>query len=45
MRLEVVLPNESAAVAPERIAELAVSAERLGYDTVWLPDHVLPPEP
>jgi probable F420-dependent oxidoreductase len=43
MRFQVVLPNESAEESPERIAELAVAAERLGYDTVYLPDHLLPP--
>jgi probable F420-dependent oxidoreductase len=30
-------------VPPERLAELAVVAERLGYRKVWLPDHLLPP--
>lgn len=41
--LAAVLPNESAAVEPRRIVELAREAERLGFDTVWLPDHLLPP--
>ncbi|GAB3405986.1 LLM class oxidoreductase [Flindersiella endophytica] len=41
--LEVVLPDESAAMPPERLAELAVVAECLGYRKVWLPDHLLPP--
>jgi probable F420-dependent oxidoreductase len=44
MRLHAVLPNESTAVQPERIVELAVLAEEYGIDTVWLPDHLLPPE-
>jgi probable F420-dependent oxidoreductase len=41
--LEVVLPDESPAMEPERLADLAVAAERLGYRKVWLPDHLLPP--
>lgn len=43
MRIDVVLPNESATADPETITELAVTAEGLGYHTAWLPDHVLPP--
>jgi probable F420-dependent oxidoreductase len=43
MDLQVVLPNESSAMAPERPAQLAVTAEELGFHTVWLPDHLLPP--
>lgn len=45
MELEVVLPDESPAMRPERLAELAVAAEELGYATAWLPDHLLPPGP
>jgi probable F420-dependent oxidoreductase len=45
MRLEVVLPAESVAVPPRAIVELAKHAEVLGYDGVWLPDHLLPPQP
>lgn len=45
MRLGVVLPNESALADPREIVRLAVQAEELGYDHVWLPDHLLPPEP
>ncbi|MGZ0145505.1 LLM class flavin-dependent oxidoreductase [Kribbella sp. WER1] len=41
--LQVVLPDESAAMQPERLVELAVAAEQLGYGTAWLPDHLLPP--
>ncbi|HET6743086.1 MAG TPA: LLM class flavin-dependent oxidoreductase, partial [Kribbella sp.] len=41
--LQVVLPDESAAMAPERLVELAIAAEELGYGTAWLPDHLLPP--
>lgn len=44
MRLQVVLPDESEDVGPEQIATLAQRAEELGYDTVWLPDHLLPPD-
>ena len=43
MHLQVVLPNESIDVEPERIAGLARRAEQLGYGAVWLPDHLLPP--
>jgi probable F420-dependent oxidoreductase len=43
MDLQVVLPNESAAMTPERPAHLAIAAEKLGFHTVWLPDHLLPP--
>lgn len=43
--LRVVLPNESPAMEPGRLTELAVAAERLGYGAVLLPDHLLPPEP
>lgn len=38
-----VLPDESTSTEPEVLAELAQAAERLGYSTAWLPDHVLPP--
>lgn len=41
--IEVVLPNESPAMPPETLVELAGLAERLGYRTAWLPDHLLPP--
>ncbi|GAA3222497.1 hypothetical protein GCM10017691_08600 [Pseudonocardia petroleophila] len=27
------------------LVDLARDAERLGFGTAWLPDHVLPPEP
>ncbi|SDU66357.1 TIGR03619 family F420-dependent LLM class oxidoreductase [Jiangella alkaliphila] len=43
--LRVVLPDESPAMEPGRLAGLAVQAERLGYGAVLLPDHLLPPEP
>jgi probable F420-dependent oxidoreductase len=43
VELQVVLPDESAAMPPERLTELAVAAEELGYGTAWLPDHLLPP--
>lgn len=45
MRLGVVLPNEAADADPREIAALAQRAEALGYDAVWLPDHLLPPKP
>jgi probable F420-dependent oxidoreductase len=45
MDLQVVLPDESAAMAPETLIALGEAAERLGYRTAWLPDHLLPPAP
>jgi probable F420-dependent oxidoreductase len=45
MRLDVVLPNETADADPRRLADLARRAEDLGYGTAWLPDHLLPPAP
>ncbi len=45
VRLEVILPDDSPAVPPAEIVELARRAEELSYDGVWLPDHLLPPEP
>jgi probable F420-dependent oxidoreductase len=45
MRLGVVLPNEAAGADPRAIADLARHAELLGFAGVWLPDHLLPPEP
>ncbi|WP_229852814.1 TIGR03619 family F420-dependent LLM class oxidoreductase [Streptomyces albospinus] len=45
MRLHVVLPSESAAMAVRELAGLARQAEELGYAGVWLPDHLLPPGP
>ena len=43
VELQAVLPDESATMSPERLVELAVAAEELGYGTAWLPDHLLPP--
>lgn len=43
--LDVVLPDEDPAMDPAALVELAVLAERLGYRTAWLPDHLLPPGP
>ncbi len=45
MDLEVVLPDESPEMAPETLVKLAEAAERLGYRTLYLPDHLLPPAP
>ncbi|TCR17366.1 LLM class flavin-dependent oxidoreductase [Streptomyces sp. BK205] len=44
MKLQVVLPDETAGADPRRLVDLARRAEDLGYDTAWLPDHVLPPD-
>nr|WP_042197413.1 TIGR03619 family F420-dependent LLM class oxidoreductase [Kibdelosporangium sp. MJ126-NF4]CEL22943.1 luciferase-like protein [Kibdelosporangium sp. MJ126-NF4]CTQ90082.1 luciferase-like protein [Kibdelosporangium sp. MJ126-NF4] len=43
MDLHAVLPDESPAMPVQRLAELAATAEHLGYRAVWLPDHLLPP--
>ncbi|MDX6238296.1 MAG: hypothetical protein QOG10_3111 [Kribbellaceae bacterium] len=45
MDLQAVLPDDSAEMAPERLVEMAIAAEEIGYETAWLPDHLLPPEP
>jgi probable F420-dependent oxidoreductase len=45
MDLQALLPNEAPDLDPRRFAELARTAEELGYESVWLPDHVLPPGP
>jgi alkanesulfonate monooxygenase SsuD/methylene tetrahydromethanopterin reductase-like flavin-dependent oxidoreductase (luciferase family) len=45
VRIDAVLPNESPSMPPARLEELARQAEDLGHGTVWLPDHLLPPEP
>jgi probable F420-dependent oxidoreductase len=43
--LGVVLPNEAADADPRELARLAQRAEELGYASLWLPDHPLPPKP
>ncbi|RFC69804.1 TIGR03619 family F420-dependent LLM class oxidoreductase [Streptomyces sp. AcE210] len=45
MDLHAVLPAEQADADPRRLAEFARTAEELGYGGVWLPDHLMPPEP
>ncbi|MEV0701648.1 TIGR03619 family F420-dependent LLM class oxidoreductase [Saccharopolyspora sp. NPDC050389] len=42
--IQVVLPDEAAAMRPAELIDLGVAAEALGYHTVWLPDHLLPPD-
>jgi alkanesulfonate monooxygenase SsuD/methylene tetrahydromethanopterin reductase-like flavin-dependent oxidoreductase (luciferase family) len=44
MDLQVVLPDEAPAMHPHRPAQIATAAESLGYETAWLPDHLLPPK-
>ncbi|MFC3997492.1 TIGR03619 family F420-dependent LLM class oxidoreductase [Nocardiopsis sediminis] len=41
--LDAVLPTESATLDPWAVVGLARRAEELGYRSVWLPDHPLPP--
>ncbi|NDL57451.1 TIGR03619 family F420-dependent LLM class oxidoreductase [Phytoactinopolyspora mesophila] len=43
--LHAILPSESVGMEPQHIVSLARTAEDLGYDMVWLPDHLLPPRP
>ena len=38
------LPNESAAMTPRDLVDLARRADELGFAAAWLPDHLLPPE-
>ncbi|WP_026117628.1 TIGR03619 family F420-dependent LLM class oxidoreductase [Nocardiopsis alkaliphila] len=44
-RLQVVLPDESPDMPVSTLVDLGVRAEALGVETLWLPDHLLPPEP
>lgn len=44
MNLGVVLPNYDEPASREAIIEVAVEAERMGYDSVWSTDHVLVPK-
>lgn len=45
MKLSVALSNDESTIGPDLIVEQARLADRLGYAGVWLPDHLLPPEP
>lgn len=45
MKLSVALSNDEGTIGPDLIVEQARLADRLGYAGVWLPDHLLPPEP
>ena len=45
MKLSVALSNDEAGVDAETIVAQARLAEELGYAGVWVPDHLLPPEP
>lgn len=45
MKLGVALSNDESDISPGLIVEQVLHAEKLGYDSVWLPDHLLPPEP
>ncbi|MFH8366133.1 TIGR03619 family F420-dependent LLM class oxidoreductase [Streptomyces sp. NPDC018031] len=45
MELHIVLPDESPTMSAAQLAGLAREAEDLGFDGVWLPDHLLPPGP
>ena len=41
LRLGVSLPSMGSAPDPQRLASVAQEAERLDFDSVWVPDHVL----
>src|SRR3954469_11292224 len=43
LHLGVVLPNYGEAIAPERLADVAVAAEEAGLDSGWVTDHVIVP--
>lgn len=45
MRLHVVLPNEAPDTGADLVVAAARAAERLGYDGVYISDHLLPPAP
>lgn len=45
MRFGVPLPHFRQAASPDAIRKVAQSAERLGYDGVWVSDHIVIPEP
>lgn len=43
--VQVVLPDESPDMPVRALVDLARRADRLGFHTAWLPDHLFPPEP
>lgn len=45
MKTQIVLPAETPDLEPSQLRDIVVAAEELGYETAWLPDHLLPPEP
>jgi probable F420-dependent oxidoreductase len=45
MDLSVALSNDESDIGPASLVHQAQLADRLGYAGVWLPDHLLPPEP
>jgi alkanesulfonate monooxygenase SsuD/methylene tetrahydromethanopterin reductase-like flavin-dependent oxidoreductase (luciferase family) len=44
LHLGVILPNYGAALDPERLANVAVAAEEMGFDSAWVTDHVIVPD-
>lgn len=44
MHFGVVLPHFRESASPEAISEVAIAAEQLGYDSVWVMDHVVVPD-
>jgi alkanesulfonate monooxygenase SsuD/methylene tetrahydromethanopterin reductase-like flavin-dependent oxidoreductase (luciferase family) len=43
VRLGIHLPQYGRAASPEAIRAVAVRAEQLGFEDVWVSDHVLQP--
>ena len=41
MRLGISLPSTSSNPEPQQLASVAREAERLAFDSLWVPDHVL----
>jgi probable F420-dependent oxidoreductase len=45
MRFGVVVPNYRKLASPENLVHVARRCEELGYDSLWVTDHVVVPEP
>ena len=44
MKLGMVLPQTARAASPAAPIEVATQAEKLGFDSVWVGDHIAVPE-
>src|SRR5215472_6516418 len=45
MRFGVTVPNYRKLASPENLVQVATRCEALGYDSLWVTDHVVVPEP